>query len=90
MRFAILLEANIPGEGLQQAVAKKIGARPEITFDRLGVTVHGVACLVERLGGNHPFFRDLAKGETVATKVRRRWSCAGLLGMMPGFSTNEG
>ena len=41
------------------------------------VTVHGVACFLERLGGNPSFFRDLAKGETAATEVKRRWNAEG-------------
>jgi len=41
------------------------------------VTVHGVACFLERLGGNPYFFRDLAKGETAATEVERRWNAEG-------------
>jgi hypothetical protein len=29
------------------------------------------------LGGNPSFFRDLAKGETAATEVKRRWNAEG-------------
>jgi hypothetical protein len=41
------------------------------------VTVHGVACFLECLGGNPSFFRDLTKGETAATEVKRRWNAEG-------------
>jgi hypothetical protein len=43
------------------------------------VTVHGMACFLERLGGNPSFFPDLAKGETAATEVKRRWNAEGAL-----------
>ncbi len=33
------------------------------------VTVHGMACFLERLGGNPSFFRNLAMGETAATDL---------------------
>jgi hypothetical protein len=36
-----------------------------------------VACFLERLGGSPYFFRDLAKGETAATEVERRWNAEG-------------
>jgi hypothetical protein len=32
---------------------------------------------LERLGGNPQFFPDLAKGETAATEVQRRWNAEG-------------
>ena len=41
------------------------------TLGGKSVTVHRVACFLERLGGNPSFFRDLAKGETAATEVQR-------------------
>ncbi len=41
------------------------------------VTVHAMACFLERLGGNPSFFRDLEKGETAATEVKRRWNAEG-------------
>jgi hypothetical protein len=43
----------------------------------MNITVHEVACFLERLGGDPQFFRDLAKGETAATEVKRRWNAEG-------------
>jgi hypothetical protein len=36
-----------------------------------------MGCFLERLGGNPSFFRGLAKGETAATEVKRRWNAEG-------------
>ncbi len=60
------------------------------------VTVHGMARFLERLGGNPLFFRDLAKGETAATEVKRRWNAEGARNApiaksleKPGLETSE-
>ncbi len=55
-----------------------------------------MACFLERLGGNPSFFRDLAKGETAATEVKRRWNAEGVRNApiaksleKPGLETSE-
>ncbi len=55
-----------------------------------------MACFLERLGANPSFFRDLAKGETAATEVKRRWNAEGARNApiaksleKPGLETSE-
>ena len=55
-----------------------------------------MACFLERLGGNPSFFRALAKGETAATEVKRRWNAEGARNApiaksleKPGLETSE-
>ena len=55
-----------------------------------------MGCFLERLGVKPSFSRDLAKGETAATEVQRRWNAEGArnapiaksLGK-PGLETSE-